>query len=249
MFSHWLGPCLILRKKSSHTYVIDVDGVHRTVGLRVNHLRKFHPSISEVNVMIFDSDEAFGRILSVDIDSCVNEVDNIDDFPLLSHEDQCRSPCRPKDQPLPSNVVTTDQLSHLNSTQRQELCGLLDSFSECFSDKPGLCSYIEHHIDINQEFQPKRLREYRIPELMKADVQRQIDELADDGFIIPSTSPMASPLVCVLKGKDGKGGVRLAVDYKYVNSFTQNDAHVMPNLKLKVYFEIYIADWKATTRI
>jgi len=120
--------------------------------------------------MIFDSDEDFGRILSVDIDSCDTEVDNIDDFPLLSHEDQCRSTCKPKDQPLPSNVVTADQLSHLNSTQRQELCGLLDSFSECFSDKPGFCSYIEHHIEISKEFQPKRLREYRIPELMKAEV-------------------------------------------------------------------------------
>jgi len=160
----------------------------------------------------------------------VFEVDNIDDFPLLSHEDQCRSTCRAKDQPLPSNVVTADQLSHLNSTQRQELCGLLDSCSECFSDKPGFCSYIEHHIDISKEFQPKQLREYRIPELMKAEVQRQIDELAYDGFIVPSTGPMASPLVCVLKGKDGKGGVRLAVDYKYVNSYTQNDAYVMPNL-------------------
>jgi len=74
------------------------------------------------------------------------------------------------------------------------------------------------------------LREYRIPELMKAKVQRQIDELADDCFIVPSTSHMASPLVCVLKGKDGKGGVRLAVDYKYLNSFTHNDAYVMPNL-------------------
>jgi len=56
------------------------------------------------------------------------------------------------------------------------------------------------------------LQEYRIPELMKAEVQRHIDELADDGFIVPSTSLMASPLVCVLKGKDGKGEVRLAVD-------------------------------------
>ena len=65
---------------------------------------------------------------------------------------------------------------------------------------------------------------------MKTEVQRQIDELVKDGVIGPSSSPMASPLVCVLKGKDGKGGVRLAVDYKYVNSFTQNDAYVMPNL-------------------
>jgi len=28
-------------------------------------------------------------IVSVDIDSCDTEVDNIDDFPLLSHDDQC----------------------------------------------------------------------------------------------------------------------------------------------------------------
>jgi len=118
--------------------------------LILNHLRELHPSISEVKVnncaMIFDSDEDFGRISSVDIDSCDTEVDNIDHFSLLSHEDQCRSTCRPNDQPVPSNVVTADQLSHLNSTPRQELCGLLDSFSECFSDKPGFCSYIEHHI-------------------------------------------------------------------------------------------------------
>jgi len=81
-----------LRKKSSYSYAIDVDGVHQTV--HVNHLRKFHPSISEVNVnncaMIFDSNKDFGRILSIDIDSCDTEVDNIDDF-LLLHGDQCRS--------------------------------------------------------------------------------------------------------------------------------------------------------------
>ena len=79
-------------------------------------------------------------------------------------------------------------------------------------------------------FKPKRLRENRIPELLKSEVQRQVDELVENGFIVPSTSPMASPLVCVLKGKDGKGGVRLAIDYRYVNSFSQNDAYVMPNL-------------------
>ena len=65
---------------------------------------------------------------------------------------------------------------------------------------------------------------------MKAEVQRQIDALADDGFIVPLTSPMASPPVCVLKGKNGTSGFRLAVDNKYVNSFTQDDAYIMPNL-------------------
>ena len=35
-----------------------------------------------------------------------------------------------------------------------------------------------------------------------------------------SDSPMASPLVCVAKKQ---GGVRLACDYRYVNSFTAAD--------------------------
>ena len=41
---------------------------------------------------------------------------------------------------------------------------------------------------------------------------------------------MASPLVCVLKGKDGKDGVRLAVGYRYANKFTKGDAFPIPDV-------------------
>ena len=44
------------------------------------------------------------------------------------------------------------------------------------------------------------------------------------GIVNPSKSAMASPIVCVLKGKDGKDGVCLAVDYRYVNRYTLGDA-------------------------
>ena len=40
---------------------------------------------------------------------------------------------------------------------------------------------------------------------------------------------MASPVVCILKGKDGKNGVRIAIDYRYVNKFTRADALPRPN--------------------
>jgi len=40
---------------------------------------------------------------------------------------------------------------------------------------------------------------------------------------------MARPVICVLKGKDGKGGVRLAIDYRYVNKFTISDAYPTPD--------------------
>jgi len=41
---------------------------------------------------------------------------------------------------------------------------------------------------------------------------------------------MASPIVCVLKGKDGKDGVRLATNYCYVNKYSVGDAYPTPNI-------------------
>jgi len=54
--------------------------------------------------------------------------------------------------------------------------------------------------------------------------------MLDNGIIQPSHSPMASPLVCVLKGKEGCDSVRLAVDYRYVNCFTRDDAYPLPDI-------------------
>jgi len=42
---------------------------------------------------------------------------------------------------------------------------------------------------------------------------------------------MCSPLVFVPKGKDGCDGVRLAVDYRYVNSYTIPDAFPVPDIE------------------
>ena len=75
-------------------------------------------------------------------------------------------------------------------------------------------------IRVTGDFQPKRMRPYRVPEGMKAEVDRQIKELLDVGHIVLSDSPMASPLVCVAKKQ---GDARLACDYRYVNSFTVGD--------------------------
>ena len=110
------------------------------------------------------------------------------------------------------------------------LLTLLDEFADCFTDQPGLCKFGCHEINVNNDFKPKQLRPYRIPELLKPEVARQIQELLDRGFIRPSNSPMASPIVCVLKGKHGSGGVRICCDYRYVNKFTLGDAYPTPDI-------------------
>jgi hypothetical protein len=130
----------------------------------------------------------------------------------------------------PSQRIDPSKVAHLTETQRRELFEILDKYPDVFSDVPGYCDVVEHEIPVTADFQPKRLRAYRVPEKLKPEVDRQIAELLERGFIKPSKSPMASPLVCVLKGKDGKDGVRLAIDYRYLNKYTVSDAFPFPDV-------------------
>ena len=125
---------------------------------------------------------------------------------------------------LPSERIDRASISHLNDRQQNELIELLDRYQECFVDRPGFTEQVEHVINLTEDFKPKRMKAYRIPERLKGEVDKQIQEMLDQGIIVKSTSPMACPLVCVLKVKDGCDGVRLAVDYRYVNKYTVSDA-------------------------
>ena len=59
-------------------------------------------------------------------------------------------------------------------------------------------------------------------------MERQIQDMLQQGIIKPPTSRMASPLVIVEK-KDGS--LRLACDYRYINSFTIECQYQMPIAK------------------
>jgi len=48
--------------------------------------------------------------------------------------------------PLPSIRIPSNELSHWNSEQRQELTTLLDSYCDCFTEKPGFCTLVEHEL-------------------------------------------------------------------------------------------------------
>ena len=41
---------------------------------------------------------------------------------------------------------------------------------------------------------------------------------------------MTSPLICVLKGPNGCGGVRIVMDFRCVNRLTDSDALAPPNI-------------------
>ena len=91
---------------------------------------------------------------------------------------------------LPSQKIDDSKLSHLTSAQRVELLSVLDKHLECFSEIPGFCGQLELEIIISPEFRPKRLKPYKIPEKLKPEVDKQIQELLKLGFIHELSSAM-----------------------------------------------------------
>ena len=131
---------------------------------------------------------------------------------------------------MPSTRIDPTKLNHLSAEQKQQFLALLDEFSDVFTDKPGLCQAGMNEINVTADFKPKRLRASKVPEVLKPEVARQIQEFLDLGFIQPSNSEMASPIVCVLKGRNGENGVRLCCDYRYLNIFTPGDTYPTPEI-------------------
>jgi len=157
----WQGPATVVRVKSPYSYLVDM-GDARVRHVHANKMRKFHVRVQSCNI-ISENDVDFGRVL----------------VPAIDEGDV-----------LPSVNVDRSKVEHLDHEQQGELLALLDEFAECFSDKPGLCKFAEHQIRVTGDFQPKRMRPYRVPEAMKPEVERQIKELLDAGLIVLSDSPM-----------------------------------------------------------
>jgi len=188
VFSKWIGPAIVVEIQSPHFYVVEFNGGSKRT-IHANQIRKFHTrtqavtcdtelliSFCDVNAcaLISDQDENFGDIHVVDLSSK-------DSVP----------------EPLPSQMIERQCLSHLSAEQQAELLQLLDKYASCFSDIPGLTTRVEHTIELTSDFKPKRIREYNL----KPELKSQLAQMLANGIITESTSAMYSPFVFVKKGK------------------------------------------------
>ena len=175
-----------------YSYLVEMSSTGARKQIHANHLRLFTARVNSV-ILENDVDVDFGNIVPA------------------SYHDSSR---------LPSCTLDRSTINHLSEDEQKQLLDLLDEFAECFSDKPGLCTAAQHEITTLPGFVPKRIKPYRIPESLKPEVERQIDGLLQDGIIIPSNSPMISPIVCVVKhgAKSGSMQVRIVCDFRYLNT-------------------------------
>ena len=186
----------IVKVLSPYSYIVALPNGSRR-HLHANRLRKLVLNAYHIGV-IYDKDTEFG-----DVKAAPTQCDT---------------------DKLPSELVDISALKHLPDEQCARLLSLLDEFHVCFSNTPGLCTEIQHHIHTTSDFKPRQTRAYRVPELLKAEIECQVEELLRLGFIERSDSPMTSGVVCVIKPDKS---VRMCCDYRYLNSFTIPDAMPM----------------------
>jgi hypothetical protein len=79
---------------------------------------------------------------------------------------------------------------------------------------------------------PINTRPYRLLEAQKAEIERQVDKLLDEGIIEESNSPWNSPLLVVPKKMDASGERRwrIVVDFRKLNEKTIGNAYPLPDI-------------------
>ncbi len=118
----------------------------------------------------------------------------------------------------------------LSDIQKQQFHDLISNNRPAFAvdlSELGCTDKHEHYIDTGSE-RPTSARHYRQSQLVRDEMNRQIEELLRLGFIEPSTSLWRSP-VCMVKKKDNSW--RFAIDYRAINDKTVKISWPLPRLE------------------
>nr|XP_034320976.1 uncharacterized protein LOC117687844 [Crassostrea gigas] len=113
--------------------------------------------------------------------------------------------------------LTPDQLETAKS--------LCDSFSDVFTDIPGMTNLVEHKIVVTSS-EPVRVKPYPIPFSTEKTITEEVQKMLQLNVIGPSSSPYSAPVVIARK-KDGTN--RFCIDYRRLNCATVFDAEPMPS--------------------
>lgn len=118
---------------------------------------------------------------------------------------------------------------NLPPNMKNELLSLLFRFKKVFAfneKELGCANNAEHVIETNTE-QPVKQRPYRVSYFERTQINELVQRMLDDGIVVPSISPYASPVVLV---KKADGTMRFCVDYRKLNAITKVNVYPIPRM-------------------
>ena len=188
------------------------------------------------SALVLPHSEGFLDLLKVDRDQIVAEQESDSSLRSLSElleeevETEFGYPIPPSAVPLDRVLEKITQDSDLNADQQSQLKELLWEFEECFADRPGKTSLIEHDIELTSN-EPVQCRPYRVSPRQREILESELQRMLELGLIVPSDSEYASPLILVeAQGKNP----RPCIDYRRLNAITRDQNYPIPNLEERV---------------
>ena len=119
---------------------------------------------------------------------------------------------------------------NLTLEQKESLGKLIEKNSDVFALSLAdfkRTNLVQLEIDTG-DAPPQRQRAYRHPPAVRAEIERQTQEMLENDIIEPSNSLWNSP--CILVKKKAAGESRLCIDYRKLNSVTKAMSFPLPTL-------------------
>nr|GEV78577.1 putative reverse transcriptase domain-containing protein [Tanacetum cinerariifolium] len=127
-------------------------------------------------------------------------------------------------------VELADEAEDKSKEKRLEDVPIVQDFPEAFpEDLPGIPStcQVEFRIDLVPGAAPVAWEPYRLAPSEMKELSDQLKELADKGFIRPSSSSWGAPVLFVKK-KDGS--FRMCIDYRELNKLTVKNRYPLSRI-------------------
>ncbi|GKF68085.1 putative reverse transcriptase domain-containing protein, partial [Tanacetum coccineum] len=127
-------------------------------------------------------------------------------------------------------VFVAQVMEKKSDEKRLEDIPVVREFPKVFLENlPGLppVRQVEFQIDLIPRTIPVARAPYRLAPSEMQELSDQLQELSDQGFIRPSTSPWRAPILFVKK-KDGS--FRMCIDYQELNKLTVKNRYPLPRI-------------------
>jgi transposase InsO family protein len=125
-----------------------------------------------------------------------------------------------------SFIGSNIDLNQCNTVEKASVLSLCKEFNDCFfleDDRITHTDIITHSIELKSDAKPSFIKQYKLPESQKDEIQRQINRMEMEGVIEKCpASGWNSPIIIVPKRDENgeKTNYRLVVDFRRLNEAT-----------------------------
>lgn len=152
----------------------------------------------------------------------------LNDYNVLNIQNSSQTKSDTQRTELLLNLVKENTDSPFQS-QIQNLCSNFVDIFALDSDPLTTNNFYEQKLRVLDN-QPVYIKNYRLPYAQKAEVNKQVQKLLNDGLIEPSRSNFNSPVILVPKKGDGSKW-RMCIDYRMVNRKLIADKYPLPRIE------------------